>query len=339
MLQLLREPGLSIKTMDELQKAKVRRAIHELHIEQGVSLSDLAKLIGSKTSGYTSWVCRQLGVQARDFEEARLAGIHKKVRKYERKPFDGSDELKAYMLGLRHGDLYVYRPFGDAIRVSTSTTHPAMAVLFRKLFEPFGHVYQHPRYKKDTRSYEWNLQTVLDRSFEFLLLNHSESCSWIELHELRIRGYMAGIIDAEGNITMMPSHGKTSLSVSIHNTNLELISFVTRLLGKLGYHPRGPRLSKPRGPKSSGYGIEMKKDYWIVGIFRFKEVQKTLMELPLRHAEKIAMKELAVAMTPGVPWAMTIQRVKAVRSQQHAERDEFVQRAKLEFLKTHLDPT
>ena len=75
-------------------------------------------------------------------------------RKYERKPFDGTDEDKAYLLGLRHGDLSVSKPWKGVAKVSTSTTHPAMAELFRSLFEPYGHVYQHPRYKKDTKAYE-----------------------------------------------------------------------------------------------------------------------------------------------------------------------------------------
>src|SRR3989454_6649939 len=168
-IELLRTPKLSIKYLDDETKQKIRRFLQRLHHEERISLSDIAKLIGNKTSGYTSWLTRQLGIQPRDFEEARLAGIHTKVRKYERMPFDGTDEDKAYLLGLRHGDLSASVPFGDAIRVSTSTTHPAMAELFTKLFSPYGHVYQHPRYKKDTNTYEWNLNSILDQSFDFLL--------------------------------------------------------------------------------------------------------------------------------------------------------------------------
>src|SRR5438309_479957 len=155
-IELLRTHKLSIKHLDEERRQMVRQFIEHLHHEKGISLTDMAKLVGNKTSGYMSWLARQLGIQPRDFEEARLVGIHKKVRKYERKPFDGTDEDKAYLLGLRRGDLSVSRPFGDAIRVSTNSTHPAMAELFTKLFSPYGHVYQHPRYKKDTKTYEWN---------------------------------------------------------------------------------------------------------------------------------------------------------------------------------------
>ena len=117
-IELLRTHKLSIKHLDEERRQMIRQFIEHLHHEKGISLTDMAKLVGNKTSGYMSWLARQLGIQPRDFEEARLAGIHKKVRKYERKPFDGTDEEKAYLLGLRHGDLSVFNPFGDAIRVS-----------------------------------------------------------------------------------------------------------------------------------------------------------------------------------------------------------------------------
>jgi len=231
-LALLRTPGLSIKNLDPATKERVRRYIVMKHVEQGVSLGDLAKLIGNKTSGYTSWLSRQLGVQPRGFEEARLKGIHEKMRKYERRPFDGSDEDKAYLLGLRHGDLSVSRPFGDAIRVSTSTTHPSMAKLFRDLFEPFGHVYQHPRYKEDTQTHEWNLQTVLDSSFEFLLEDRVKSWAWIKAKATTILAYLAGAWDAEGSVGIFRNANCTAILLSIYNTDTDFLLYIREIRGK-----------------------------------------------------------------------------------------------------------
>ncbi len=144
-----------------------------LHWVREVSMTDIAELIGSKTSGYVSWLFKKIEVKARDFEEGRLKGIAD-ARKHKRNPFDGTDEDKAYLLGISHGDFHVSRPFGDAVRVSTSSTHPAMVELFRNLFEKYGHVYQHSRFKKDTHTYEWNLSTILDVSFSFLLEPRTE---------------------------------------------------------------------------------------------------------------------------------------------------------------------
>jgi hypothetical protein len=109
LLGLLRTKGLSIKNLDEQEKEDLREFLDYLHNAKGLSLNDIAKLIGNKTSGYASWLCKQLGVHPRPFEEARLKGIREKRRKYERKPFDGTEKDKAYLLGLRHGDLSVSR--------------------------------------------------------------------------------------------------------------------------------------------------------------------------------------------------------------------------------------
>jgi len=225
-LALLRTPGLSIKNLDPATKEKIRLYILAKHIEQGVSLSDIAKLIGNKTSGYTSWLTRQLGIQPRPFEEARLEGIHKKVRKHERKPFDGTDEDKAYLLELLHGDLHASRPWKDAVKISTSTTHPAMAELFISLFEKYGHVYLDPRYKKETDSYEWNLSANLDNSFEFMFMSHAECWNWVSMEDSRILSYLAGLFDAEGTIGVHPNALNISLTVAYFNTNLELLNQV-----------------------------------------------------------------------------------------------------------------
>jgi hypothetical protein len=334
-LALLRTPGLSIKNLDPATKEKVRRYLVIRHVEEGVSLGDIAKLIGNKTSGYTSWLSRQLGVQPRDFEEARLNGIHEKVRKYERKPFDGSDEDKAYLLGLRHGDLSVSRPFGDAIRVSTSTTHPSMAELFRTLFEPFGHVYQHPRYKKDTRSYEWNLVAILDSSFEFLLEDRSTALEWIQKKATTVLAYIAGAWDAEGSVGIFRNANCTAILLSIYNTKTDFLLYIKRVLIQIGYHPIGPYLDKRKGTVTSKYRIERKKDYWKLVVANFDESHSLLERLPLHHPEKIARKELALSLKRGEKWENVKSRVKAVRRSELEGRDAFVLLAEATYQRTH----
>src|ERR1700730_17366789 len=111
-LELLRNEGLSIEHLDQETKGRVRAVMDYLHWLREISMTDIAELIGSKTSGYVSWLFKKIEVKARDFDVGRLKGIHDKVRIHERKPFEGTDEDKAYMLGLKHGDLYAYNPFG-----------------------------------------------------------------------------------------------------------------------------------------------------------------------------------------------------------------------------------
>ena len=335
MIELLRTPGLSIRYLDGDTKERIRRFVLRKHIEEGLSLGDLAKLIGNKTSGYTSWLTRQLGIQPRPFEEARLKGIREKVRKYERKPFNGTDGDKSYLLGLRHGDLTVSRPFADAIRISTSTTHPRMAQLFRKLLEPYGHIYQHPRYKKDTRTYEWNLSTIVDNTFEFLLEDRARCWQSISQNKTTVLEYLAGVIDAEGHISMTPDKGNTALMITVYNTSLELVTFVGTSLSSLHYNPVGPYLDKEPGPSRSKYGIERKKNYWKIVVAKFGECQSLLDRLPLRHAERIERQHLALSLSFREPWQDVMERIREIQTTMRRERDEFVLLAETEFLKNH----
>jgi hypothetical protein len=335
LIELLRTPGLSIKNLDDEKRELIRRFINRLHHERGVSLGDIAKMIGNRTSGYTSWLCKQLEISARPFEEARLKGIKEKRRKYERTPFDGTDEDKAYLLGLRHGDLSASKPWRGVTRVSTSTTHPAMAGLFRGLFQSYGHVYQHPRYKEDTCSYEWNLSVILDNTFGFLLADFRSCQNWILDAESTTVAYLAGLLDAEGNVGIYRAKRATALTVTYYNTDLELMHFVHGAISVLGYGPLEPYLDKPKGFRSPGYHIEIKKDYFRVVLASFDESQSFLRRLPLRHAEKVAKKDQAVELTHREPWVNIEKRVLALRHSIRLERDRFCERAKDEYAKNH----
>jgi len=335
LLSLLRTRGLSIKDLDKAKREELRAFLDYLHNSRGLSLNDIARLIGNKTSGYTSWVCRQLGVQRRAFEEARLKGIREKRRKYERRPFDGTDEDSAYLLGLRHGDLSVSRPWKGVVRVSTSTTHPAMVKLFRSLFEPFGHVYQAARYKKDTNTYEWNLMAIVDNSFEFLLQSRESAWAWVSTKESTLLGYLAGVLDAEGSIGIYGNGSGIALQLLFYNTHLELLRFIYGCLVKLGYGPLGPYLDKKRGTLTSKYGIVRRKDYWKIALARFDQVQDLLPRLPIRHPEKVPRKQLALSLALSQPWDDVAPRIEELRKSIRLGRDAFVGEARASYLEHH----
>jgi hypothetical protein len=335
LLALMRIKGLCINNLDPDERTRLRSFLVELHVNRGVSLTDIAKMVGNKTSGYISWLCRQLGVEARPFEEARLRGIKEKRRKHERRPFDGTDEDRAYMLGLRHGDLSVSRPWNGVVRVSTSTTHPAMANLFRSLFEPYGHVYQHPRYRIETDSYEWNLIVIVDQSFEFLLENPKLIRERLLDDESAMLSYLAGIVDAEGSVGIYGNGKGTSIQVLVYNTNLELLGFVKTALGRLGLAPLGPYLDKRKGTTTSKYRITRRKDYWKVAIARFDQSQSLLRRLPIKHAEKVRRRDVALAIQFGAPWVEVGPRVQDLRDSFRTERDSFVIEAMESFSNRH----
>jgi len=334
-IELLRTPKLSIKHMDEPTKERVRNVMQHLHHERRISIMDIAKLIGNKTSGYVSWIFKQLGIQPRDFEEARLAGIHKKVRKYERKPFDGTDEDKAYLLGLRNGDLSVFRPFGDAIRVSVSTTHPAMAELFTKLFSPYGHVYQHPRYKKDTKTYEWNLNAILDQSFDFLLQSFEQTTSRTQESETSVIAYLSGLLDADGSIIPTKDQfGKVALFLDFYNSNKRILEWVQMHVKTWGYFC-SLRINKKGGTRTKKYGIIHRSDYWQFSAYGMDRIQELIAKLQPRHPEKIRRQSLALSVHKGQDYTSIQREVELFRAQKDQEVQNFVLQAQEEYERKH----
>ncbi len=335
-LELIRNEGLSIEHLDEQTKGRVRAVMQYLHWGRGISMTDIAELIGSKTSGYVSWLFKKIEVEARDFEAARQKAILD-GRMYERKPFAGTDENKAYLLGVSHGDFHVYRPFGDAVRVSTSTTHPAMVELFESLFSRYGHVDKYPRYKNDTHTYEWNIQVILDRSFEFLLDTRDQCRVWVRSKQSTILAYLAGFIDAEGNIRPHANPRTIAIVVGIWNTDIGLLEFARECLTSLGYRPMERYLQSPPGPISSGFQIERKKAYWRLLLGRFEESQSLLRRLPLRHREKVAIKEVVLSTAKGDLYEKIEDRVISLRKSFKAEARQYTKQAEDELLEQHPD--
>lgn len=338
LLALLRTKGLSIKELDEQKRAQLRELIDCLHNTRGLSLNDIAKVIGNKTSGYTSWLCRQLGVPRRPFEEARLKGIREKRRKYERKPFDGTDEDRAYLLGLRHGDLSVSRPWKGVVRVSTSTTHPAMVELFRSQFGGHGHVYQYARYKKDTETYEWNVQIILDESFSFLLQGFSEVRSWVAESESRVLAYLSGFLDAEGSILVTRNtKGGIVVFVDYFNENKVLLEWIVGRAKDLGLGT-SLRINKPIGRGTTGFQLNHNNEYWQLSIFSTHGILGFIQKLAPRHPEKIARRELALSIMGVKRYEEAEERIMMLRARIRADVKRFVELAERTYLEGHPEP-
>ncbi|HME19743.1 MAG TPA: hypothetical protein VKF15_08420 [Nitrososphaerales archaeon] len=338
LLALMRTRGLSIKDLDPDDRERLRSFLVELHLDRGVSLTDIAKMVGNKTSGYTSWLCRQLGIEARPFEEARLKGIKEKRRKYERTPFDGTDEDRAYMLGLRHGDLSVSTPWKGAVRVSTSTTHPAMAELFRSLFESYGHVYQYARYKKDTQTYEWNVQTILDESFAFLLQEFSDAKSWIEQSETLTLAYLSGFIDAEGSILVTHStRGAIVIFVDYFNENKTLLEWIAERARSLGLGT-SLRINKPIGRGTTGFHLNHNREYWQLSTFSAHGILGFVERLRLRHPQKLLRRSLALSTLSKTRYEDIALQNAALRAGIKDGVSRFVKLAEETYLKSHPSP-
>jgi hypothetical protein len=210
-----------------------------------------------------------------------------------------------------------------------------MVELFESLFGQHGHVYKFPRYKKDTGTYEWIVQVILDKSFEFLLEARDKCREWVARQDSTMLAYLAGLVDAEGYIRIYPNPRTIGITVTIYNTDTELLGFAHLGLTRLGHRPMRLYLHRGPGKASSGFQIELKKAEWRVMIGRFDEAQSLLRRLPLRHREKVGMKELSLSVNKGDLYEKIGDKVRAFRNAVDQEVAEFTKQAETEYLRTH----
>lgn len=266
---------LSTKFNEETVDEWVRR------YQEGESLKEIA---GGELSPVTVFSrLRKRGMKLRDKVEAQIQA----VSKYERKPFSGDKIEKAYLVGLRYGDLDAVR-HGRAIRVRVSTTHPAMAELFESLLSPFGMVHRYPR-KAQFTGYEWTLECDLDSSFEFLL--KKPRIAELELlGEGEFSAFLAGFFDAEGSLFLHQKSSGPAPEANITNTDRDILVYLASRLFNLGIFSK-LSLSN-RVLEETGFNSIL--PMWRLDIWRFESVRKLARAMRLRHAEKVAKASLAV---------------------------------------------
>lgn len=130
--------------------------LRQSYVLEKKSTRQIAKELGIAQSSVRRWMKR--------FRiPARRGGC---PLKYPRSPFSGDEGEKAYLLGLRAGDLYAQQRTPNTVEVTTATTHPAMIDLFHDVFGKYGHCNKYPR--RSNMGYEWALYCGLDTSFGFL---------------------------------------------------------------------------------------------------------------------------------------------------------------------------
>src|SRR5271169_2409127 len=103
--------------------------------------------------------------------------------------------------------------------------------------------------------------------------------------------FIAGFADAEGSIYFHKKQYSSSFELHISNTNVELLKRIQGLLAASNYHPGLYRHTRmwlsPNGPIES--------EIWNLSVYRREEVKRLLMELPLRHKEKVTKARLALS--------------------------------------------
>lgn len=253
--------------------------LRTMYLERLMSQAKIAQVFGVQDQTIARWLGR-LGIPAR----TRPDSVSLALTIHQTRDFRGDRTLRAYLLGLRAGDLHA-QPHGRKIRVSVGTTHPAMADLFHSVFSQYGEVRRYPKHN-GVSGYHWCIYSDLNLTFDFLLRKPEKVPDWVLEDQGSFCSFLAGYFDAEGCISFNLQQGCRGVVLIVGSCDLEILKDVHAYLTIRTFHPT-LRLSKKAGEAS------LKSDFWKLRMSTKEEVLRILNEMPLKHSEKVAKKELA----------------------------------------------
>ena len=297
--------------MSEL-KNLTKEELEKLYWQQKLTLSQIGRMFSVTYPTVIYWMKKR--------------GIHTRgIRKYHTKPFDGNELEKAYLMGLRLGDLNV-QLHRRQILTRTSTSHPNMLELFRGTFQKYSHVHQFPMFHpKKKPHFDWQIYALLDKSFEFML--DKAIPNEITADETMFYAFLVGYTDAEGCILITPNKDGVRLYLNIASEDSKTMSIIAAKLKEAGYHLT-LRIAAKRG---ESYGRKYNNDYWELRIATKVDVVKLLERLEFRHREKNKWKELVLKMYKVKKWSEVKEEVASLRNSIQDEVNECVTKAEEKF--------
>ena len=253
--------------------------LYELYVEKQLTFADIARRLDCSPVTIHKRL-KACGIQARP------AGGS--VFEYPKKDFDGSLDEKAYLIGLRLGDLHV--EVGNwAIRVRCTSTHQEQIDLIRELFDEYGGIWiSEAREKRGT-----GITAHLNRSFDFLLPQGDEIEQWILDDDNLFAAFWAGYLDAEGSF--ITSGTRAYFKVDPGDKGI-LYQAWLRLVD-LGLEFHEPKLVRPAGTWISQFQLSSQRDLW-----------------RLSTEKKITLLQLCDLVSPYLRHRRPIQAMMAVRA-------------------------
>ena len=253
--------------------------LYTLYFEKQLTLAQIAQQFGC------SPVTVHKRLKACGFQARPSGGS---VFEYPKKDFDGSLHDKAYLIGLRLGDLHVEK--GNwAIRVRCTSTHQEQIDLIQDLFSEYGGVWiSKPRPRRGTA-----ITVHLNRSFDFLIPDDRCIEAWILSDGGFFAAFWAGYVDAEG--TFVVSRGRTYFKVDSGDREILYQAWIR--LGEMGIRFPEPRLVRAAGTWIRQFQLASHHDLWRLASER-KETLRQLCNLLspyLRHKKRIRAMEAARA--------------------------------------------
>lgn len=164
-----------------------KEALEDLYLKKKYSTLEVGKVLKVSDHTVRRWL-RKFEIPIRTISET--------FTKYPKKSFYGNLAEKAYMLGLRTGNLYA-TSHRKLIRVETTSSQPLFIKMFKKIFNKYTTV---KIYETESKITEKSLKVYcyLDSSFD-LTRKLKEIPEWVVKTDECFFSFLAGYADAEGS--------------------------------------------------------------------------------------------------------------------------------------------
>jgi len=258
--------------------------------------------------------------------------VAKKNRELWRGAFSGNEKERAYLMGLRAGDVNAFRQSSQVVVGRVSTTHQAMLELFQQTFAPYGQCIMEPR-KVFLTGYDWQIRVQLNNSFEFLI----DEPIRVPTERVLLYEFLAGLSDSDGCWCLFEDKGKTACAFMISSQSKNLLTQLKKALEKECFHvylyrDREKGATKTMRGVAGTREIRLTKDSWRLDIHRREEVRVLARRLlPLsRHREKI-QKMCLILDEVNELWESMGPRVSALKDATKEQTARTIKRAEIEY--------
>lgn len=307
-----RKPKNTKKRKYELSRMFIRK----LYCKDRISTIRIAKQLGT-THSLIIQRMDEYRIKRRSLSEARL--------KHPKKNFSNDLYEKAYLLGLRTGDLSSYKNH-NMIRISTASTHPAMFNLFKGSFKKYAYVSSYPIKAKS--GYEWHMYCNLNKTFDFLIKKLNKIPISILKDKNAFFAFVAGYTDAEGSWNIMKGRKNNIwITFRLATSDFKILNQINKELRKYRINSR-LYLDRKAGTTMS-FGTYT-NDFYALWVTQMDSICSLIDEMLKysKHREKLYKMKLCLYAKNVISWNTIETRVISLRKKIKNEVKEYTALAK-----------
>lgn len=235
----LKESGIPVryKNIIKISKEKLKK----LYLKKNLSCSEIARIFNcDKVTIFNK--LKRYKLNTKSLSEVNVI--------FPKKKFFGDNELKAYMIGFRLGDLNVKSiNKNSTVYIKSNTTKKEQVDLIRQIYGKYGH------FKVSQRKKDYCVWCNLDKSFSFLSPKEDKIEEWILNDNNCFFSFLAGYSDAEG-----------SFGIYQHKARFRIGSYDKNILNQIKYKLNYSGISAKSNLEGKANPGKYNKDFYRVSV-------------------------------------------------------------------------